>query len=67
MRFVTTGVPIVSTVWPRFAPGKESLAFFGEPFHVVPLDDGTRFPVWTELLAQSGAALAIAQGAISAD
>ncbi|KGT81281.1 carboxylesterase [Bradyrhizobium japonicum] len=53
LRFVTTGVPDVEQAWPRFASGNEPLAIFGQPFHIVPLNDGARFRVWAELLAQS--------------
>ena len=45
--------------FPRFEPGHEPLAIFGQPFHIVPLNDGARFRVWAELLAQSGAAQAV--------
>ena len=38
----------------------EALAIFDQPFHVVPLNDGARFRVWAELLAQSGASQAAA-------
>ncbi|MBR0819481.1 carboxylesterase/lipase family protein [Bradyrhizobium liaoningense] len=53
LRFVTTGVPDVEQAWPRFAPGNEPLAIFGQPFHIVPLNDGARFRVWAELTEQS--------------
>ncbi|MET3990901.1 carboxylesterase family protein [Bradyrhizobium barranii] len=54
LRFVTTGMPDVAQAWPQFAPGHEPLAIFGQPFHIVPLNDGARFRVWAELSAQSG-------------
>jgi len=60
LRFVTTGTPDVAEAWPRFKPGKEALAIFGQPFHVVPLNDGARLRVWAELLAQSGPSQAAA-------
>ena len=59
LRFVTTGMPDVAQAWPRFEPGNEPLAIFGQPFHIVPLNDGARFRVWAELSAQSGAAQAV--------
>ena len=49
LRFVTSGAPDVAEAWPRFEPGREPLAIFGQPFHVVPLNDGARFRLWTEL------------------
>jgi para-nitrobenzyl esterase len=49
LRFVTSGAPDVAEAWPRFEPGREPLAVFGQPFHVVPLNDGARFRLWTEL------------------
>jgi para-nitrobenzyl esterase len=52
LRFVTTGAPDVADAWPRFGAGKEPLAIFDRPFHVVPLNEGARFRVWRELLAQ---------------
>ena len=30
--------------WP-----KEPLAIFGQPFHIVPLNEGVRFRLWAEL------------------
>jgi len=59
LRFVTTGMPDVAQAWPQFAPGHEPLAIFGQPFHIVPLNNGARFRVWAELSAQSGAAQAV--------
>ncbi|MBR0850594.1 carboxylesterase family protein [Bradyrhizobium diazoefficiens] len=52
LRFVTTGVPDVADAWPRFGAGKEPLAIFDRPFQVAPLNEGARFRVWGELLAQ---------------
>jgi para-nitrobenzyl esterase len=49
LRFVTTGVPDVAEAWPRFEPGKEPLAIFSQPFHVIPLNEGARFRLWAEL------------------
>ncbi|UGX95635.1 carboxylesterase family protein [Bradyrhizobium barranii subsp. barranii] len=54
LRFVTTGMPDVAQAWPQFELGHEPLAIFGQPFQVVPLNDGARFRVWAELSAQSG-------------
>jgi para-nitrobenzyl esterase len=51
LRFVTTGVPDVAEAWPRFEPGKEPLAIFAQPFHIVPLNEGVRFRLWAELSA----------------
>ena len=56
LRFVTTGVPEATEVWQRFASGNEPLAIFDQPFRVVSLNEGARFRLWAELLAQSGAA-----------
>jgi para-nitrobenzyl esterase len=53
LRFVTTGVPDQAEAWPRFELAKERLAIFGQPFHIVPLNDGARFRVWAELSASS--------------
>ncbi|WP_441238134.1 carboxylesterase/lipase family protein [Bradyrhizobium sp. 930_D9_N1_4] len=53
LRFVTTGMPDVTEAWPRFATGNEPLAIFGQPFHIVPLNEGARFRVWAELTEQS--------------
>jgi para-nitrobenzyl esterase len=52
LRFVTAGMPDVAEAWPRFEPGREPLAIFGQPFHIVPLNDGARFRVWAELTAR---------------
>jgi para-nitrobenzyl esterase len=60
LRFVTAGTPDVAEAWPRFELAEEALAIFGQLFHVVPLNDGARFRVWAELLAQSGAPQAAA-------
>ncbi|MCK1388025.1 carboxylesterase family protein [Bradyrhizobium sp. 21] len=49
LRFVTTGMPDIAEAWPSFEPGKEPLAIFGQPFHIVPLNDGARFRMWAEL------------------
>lgn len=49
LRFITTGMPDAAEAWPKFEPGQEPLAIFGQPFHVVPLNDGARFRIWTEL------------------
>lgn len=62
LRFVTMGMPDVAEAWPRFEPGRQPLALFGQPFHVVPLHEGARFRVWAELLAQSGAENAATRG-----
>jgi para-nitrobenzyl esterase len=51
LRFVTTGVPDVAEAWPPFEPAMEPLAIFGQPFHIVPLNDGARARVWAELSA----------------
>lgn len=53
LRFVTIGAPDLAEAWPGFEPGKEPLAIFGQPFRVVPLNDGARSRVWAELLAPS--------------
>jgi para-nitrobenzyl esterase len=53
LRFVTTGAPGVAEAWPRFELAKEPLAIFGQPFHIVPLNEGARFRVWAELIEQS--------------
>ena len=60
LRFVTTGVPDVAEAWPRFEPAKERVAIFGQPFHLVSLNDGARFRLWTELLAMSNAKQGVA-------
>lgn len=52
LRLVTTGMPDIAEAWPRFEPGREPLAIFGQPFHIVPLNDGARFRVWAELTAR---------------
>ncbi|MET4799895.1 carboxylesterase family protein [Bradyrhizobium sp. LB11.1] len=49
LRFVTTGMPDVAEAWPRFERAKEPLAIFGQPFHIVPLNEGVRFRLWAEL------------------
>jgi len=51
LRFVTSGAPDVAEAWPRFEPGKEPLAIFAQPFHIVPLNEGVRFRLWAELNA----------------
>ncbi len=51
LRFVTSGAPDVAEAWPRFEPRSEPLAIFGQPFHIVPLNDGARARVWAELSA----------------
>lgn len=53
LRFVTTGMPDGAEAWPRLEPGKEPLAIFGQPFQIVPLNEGARFRVWAELTEQS--------------
>ncbi|WGD54240.1 carboxylesterase family protein [Bradyrhizobium sp. CB1650] len=53
LRFVATGMPDVAEAWPRFEPGKEPLAIFGQPFHIVPLNQGKRFGLWAELTERS--------------
>ncbi|MCP3411109.1 carboxylesterase family protein [Bradyrhizobium sp. CCGB01] len=53
LRFVTTGTPDVAEAWPRFESAKEPLAIFGQPFHIVPHNEGARFRVWAELTEQS--------------
>jgi para-nitrobenzyl esterase len=52
LRFVRTGMPDIAEAWPRFEPGREPLAIFGQPFHIVPLNDGARFRVLAELTAR---------------
>ena len=49
LRFVTSGAPDVAEAWPRFELPKEPLAIFGQPFHIVPLNEGVRFRLWAEL------------------
>lgn len=49
LRFVTTGLPEVAEAWPQFEPAKEPLAIFGQPFHIVPLNEGARVRLWAEL------------------
>ncbi|MBR0686773.1 carboxylesterase family protein [Bradyrhizobium manausense] len=49
LRFVTSGAPDIAEAWPRFERDKEPLAIFGQPFHIVPLDEGARFRLWAEL------------------
>ncbi|MHC2625635.1 para-nitrobenzyl esterase [Bradyrhizobium huanghuaihaiense] len=51
LRFVTMGVPDVAEAWPRFELPHEPLAVFGQPFHVVPLNEGVRSRLWAELSA----------------
>ncbi|WP_439408690.1 carboxylesterase/lipase family protein [Bradyrhizobium sp. DASA03076] len=51
LRFVTSGMPDVAEAWPRFELHKQSLAIFGQPFHVVPLNEGARARLWAELSA----------------
>ncbi|RXT35519.1 carboxylesterase family protein [Bradyrhizobium betae] len=53
LRFVTTGAPGVAEAWPRFELAKEPLAIFGQPFHIVPLNEGARARMWAELTEQS--------------
>ncbi|MBW7972103.1 carboxylesterase family protein [Bradyrhizobium sp. BR 10289] len=55
LRFVTSGAPDVVEAWPRFEPDNEPLAIFGQPFHIVPFNEGVRSRVWAELLVQSNA------------
>ncbi|BAR54900.1 para-nitrobenzyl esterase [Bradyrhizobium diazoefficiens] len=55
LRFVTSGAPDIAEAWPRFEPAKEPLAIFGQPFHIVPLNEGVRSRLWAELSAQRGA------------
>jgi para-nitrobenzyl esterase len=50
LRFVASGAPDVAEAWPRFELPKEPLAIFGQPFHIVPLNEGMRFRLWAELL-----------------
>jgi len=54
LRFVTTGVPDASDLWPQFRPDAESLALFDRPFAVTQANAGARFRLWGELLAQAG-------------
>lgn len=49
LRFVTSGRPDIAEAWPEFEPGKEPLAIFGQPFHIIPLNEGVRFRLWAEL------------------
>jgi len=49
LRFVTSGQPDVAEAWPRFEPANEPLAIFGQPFHIVPLNEGVRSRLWAEL------------------
>jgi para-nitrobenzyl esterase len=49
LRFVASGAPDVAEAWPRFELPKEPLAIFGQPFHIVPLNEGVRFRLWAEL------------------
>jgi len=51
LRFVTSGMPDVAEAWPRFESHGEPLAIFGQPFHVVPLNEGVHFRVWADLNA----------------
>jgi para-nitrobenzyl esterase len=51
LRFVTSGAPDVAEAWPRFDLAKEPLAIFGQPFHIVPLNEGVRSRLWAELNA----------------
>ncbi|QAU50036.1 carboxylesterase/lipase family protein [Bradyrhizobium guangzhouense] len=51
LRFVTSGMPDVAEAWPRFEPRNEPLAIFGQPFHIVPLNEGVRARLWAELSA----------------
>ncbi|MGY8677678.1 carboxylesterase family protein [Bradyrhizobium sp. UFLA05-153] len=52
LRFVATGSPDTADAWPRFELGKEPLAIFDRPFHIGSLNEGKRFRLWAELLAQ---------------
>ncbi|UVO38444.1 carboxylesterase family protein [Bradyrhizobium arachidis] len=49
LRFVTSGAPDIVEAWPRFEAAKEPLAIFGQPFHMIPLNEGVRFRLWAEL------------------
>ncbi|MCG2673276.1 carboxylesterase/lipase family protein [Bradyrhizobium sp. GCM10023182] len=49
LRFVTSGQPDVAEAWPRFELSKEPLAIFGQPFHIIPLNEGVRSRLWAEL------------------
>ncbi|MBR0784348.1 carboxylesterase/lipase family protein [Bradyrhizobium iriomotense] len=49
LRFVTSGAPDIAEAWPRFELPKEPLAIFGQPFHIVPLNEGVRSRLWAEL------------------
>ncbi|QOZ56017.1 carboxylesterase/lipase family protein [Bradyrhizobium sp. CCBAU 53338] len=49
LRFVTSGAPDIVEAWPRFEAVKEPLAIFGQPFHMIPLNEGVRFGLWAEL------------------
>ncbi len=53
LRFVTSGAPDIAEAWPRFEPAQEPLAIFGQPFHVVPLNESARVRLWAELSAGS--------------
>ncbi|MBP1090448.1 carboxylesterase/lipase family protein [Bradyrhizobium diazoefficiens] len=55
LRFVTSGAPDIAEAWPRFEPAKEPLSIFGQPFHIVPLNEGVRSRLWAELSPQRGA------------
>lgn len=53
LRFVTSGRPDVAEAWPQFELAREPLAIFGQPFHIVPLNEGVRSRLWTELSASN--------------
>ncbi|MGV7219306.1 carboxylesterase/lipase family protein [Bradyrhizobium sp. UFLA05-112] len=56
LRFIATGAPETSDVWPRFELGKESLAIFDRPFQIARLNVDERFRLWAELEGRSAPA-----------
>jgi para-nitrobenzyl esterase len=57
LRFVTSGAPDTTEIWPQFLLGAERCAILDRPFQIVRIDDGARARLWAELLAEPSAEL----------
>src|SRR5262249_4900103 len=55
LRFVTSGAPDTTDIWPQFARGAECSAILDRPFRVAPINEGERVRFWDELAGDRGA------------
>jgi para-nitrobenzyl esterase len=55
LRFMASGAPDATKVWPAFETSCPSLAIFDRPFRIRRNDEGRRFQIWAELAGEAAA------------